>query len=212
MSFFDIGDRVDRRTVTKRVRDALIKSGALDALCDHRAQLSAILDDAMPTKPTRSQRNLIHQTLLQLLPEEPENRVLPKIPAWSPSIRLDHEREALGCYVSHHPVRVHDDQLKRLQVVPFTRLLDLPDGKEVRIAGLITGIKRILTKRQQPMAFVHLEDQDRTLEVIVFPSLYRDDSGKLEPGTVIALEGILDQNDQGIKVKATRFLPLDPVA
>lgn len=101
---------------------------------------------------------------------------------------------------------------KRLQVVPLTQLPDLPDGKEVRIAGLITRVKRITTKRQQPMAFVHLEDQDRTLEVVIFPSLYRHESGQLEPGTVIALEGILDQNDQGIKVKATRFLPLDPAA
>jgi DNA polymerase-3 subunit alpha len=126
-----------------------------------------------PAKPTRSQRNVTHQTLLQLLPEEPKARVLPKVPAWSPPIQLAHEREALGCYVSHHPVRVHDHELKRLQVVPLTQLTDLPDGKEVRIVGLITRIKRILTTRQQPMAFVHLEDQDRTMEVIVFPSLYR---------------------------------------
>ena len=55
-SFFDLCDRVDRRIVTKRVLDALIKSGALDALCDHRAQLSAILDDETPAKPTRSHR------------------------------------------------------------------------------------------------------------------------------------------------------------
>lgn len=211
-SFFDLCDRVDRRIVTKRVLDALIKSGALDTLCDHRAQLSAILDDETPAKPTRSHRNVTQQTLLHFLPVESETRVLPQIPSWAPSIQLDHEREALGCYVSHHPVRVHDHQLKRLQVVPLTQLPDLPDGKEVRIAGLITRVKRITTKRQQPMAFVHLEDQDRTLEVVIFPSLYRHESGQLEPGTVIALEGILDQNDQGIKVKATRFLPLDPAA
>jgi DNA polymerase-3 subunit alpha len=146
-SFFDLCDRINRRAVTKRVLDALIKSGALDAFCDHRAQLSAIVDDATPTKPTRSQRNVTHQTLLQLLPEEPKARVLPKVPAWSPPIQLAHEREALGCYVSHHPVRVHDHELKRLQVVPLTQLTDLPDGKEVRIAGLITRIKRILTTK-----------------------------------------------------------------
>ena len=211
-SFFDLCDRINRRAVTKRVLDALIKSGALDAFCDHRAQLSAIVDDATPAKPTRSQRNVTRQTLLQLLPEEPEARVLPKVPAWSPPIQLAHEREALGCYASHHPVRVHDRELKRLQVVPLAQLTDLPDGKEVRIAGLITRIKRTLTKRQQPMAFVHLEDQDRTMEVIVFPSLYRHDSGRLEPGTVVALEGVLDKNDRGMKVKATRFFPLDPAA
>ena len=90
--------------------------------------------------------------------------MLPQIPTWAPSIQLDHEREALGCYVSHHPVRVHDHQLKRLQVVPLTQLPDLPDGKEVRIIGIDHPVKRITTKRQQPMAFVHLEDQDRTLK------------------------------------------------
>ena len=62
LSFFDLCDRVDRRIVTKRVLDALIKSGALDALCDHRAQPSRILDDATPAKPTRSHRNVTHQT------------------------------------------------------------------------------------------------------------------------------------------------------
>ena len=128
-SFFDLCDRVDRRIVTKRVLDALIKSGALDTLCDHRAQLSAILDDETPAKPTRSHRNVTQQTLLHFLPGESETRVLPQIPTWAPSIQLDHEREALGCYVSHHPVRVHDHQLKRLQVVPLTQLPDLPDGK-----------------------------------------------------------------------------------
>jgi DNA polymerase-3 subunit alpha len=109
-------------------------------------------------------------------------------------------------------VRVHDHELKRLQVVPLTQLTALPDGKEVRIVGLITRIKRILTTRQQSMAFVHLEDQDSTMEVIVFPSLYRHVTEWLEPGTVVALEGVLDKNDRGMKVKATRFFPLNPAA
>ena len=107
---------------------------------------------------------------------------------------------------------LHDHELNRLQVVPLTQLTALPDGKEVRIVGLITRIKRILTTRQQSMAFVHLEDQDSTMEVIVFPSLYRHVTEWLEPGTVVALEGVLDKNDRGMKVKATRFFPLNPAA
>ncbi|MCS6327805.1 MAG: DNA polymerase III subunit alpha [Nitrospira sp.] len=211
-SFLDLCERVDRRIITKRVLDALIKSGALDALCDHRAQLCAVLDDTARTPPIRSKRTGPQQTLLQLSDEIEEPYVLPRIPLWSPAIQLEHEREVLGYYVSRHPVEVHATQLTRLKVISLTQLPLMPDGKEVRIGGLITKITRITTKRRQPMAFLHLEDQDRTMDVVVFPNLYRDASGWLETGMVIALEGILDQTEQGQKVKATRFLPLEHAA
>ena len=81
----------------------------------------------------------------------------------------------------------------------------IPDGKEVTICGIIAGMKQKMTKKGDKMAIVNLEDLSGTVEVIVFPDLYKTANHMLLTDTPLIVAGQLDKSEQGYKIKALRL-------
>ncbi|MBW2622014.1 MAG: DNA polymerase III subunit alpha, partial [Deltaproteobacteria bacterium] len=113
---FDLCQRVDLRRVNRKVIEAVIKSGALDSPDVHRSQMAAVMDEAMETGARAQRDRETGQTsLFESLDDQDEVRVhWPAVPEWRETLRLSYEKEALGFYLSGHPLARYADDMASL--------------------------------------------------------------------------------------------------
>ena len=213
---YDLCERVDLRKVNRRVLESLIKCGAFDSTGAHRAQLMACLDEALEHGQKVGRDRASGQTNIfdLLTPQdqqgaEPE---LPPVPPWSEADALAYEKEALGFYITGHPLGRYQDEMRRLSTVDTVTIQNASDGMKVRIAGLPTEVKEKTTKKGDRMAFVRLEDLKGSLELICFPDCYAEAAAHLKAEQPVLVQGVVDKDERGVKVKASRVVPLEEAA
>ncbi|MGH2424849.1 MAG: DNA polymerase III subunit alpha, partial [bacterium] len=204
-SLEDLLERIDPRTVNKRVLVSLVKAGALDALGDARAQMLQKLDAAMEFAQRVQRVRASGQTGLFELgtaasPSSGEEVV--QLEEFSKDELLTMEKEMLGLYISDHPLRhVHDVLTARVSV-PLHQLTELPDKSPVVVGGIISGVKRTMTKGGSAMAFLTLEDLTGSCEVIIFPKTYEQVHFLLKRDSVVIIRGKVDVMEDQAKVLA----------
>ena len=205
----DFCARVDTRQVNQRVVASLVKAGAMDSLGASRAQMLQTLDETI-AQAQRAQRVLAQgQTGLFDLgggapPPDPE---LPG-QEFSREELLTMEKEMLGLYISDHPLHAWEPVLAPRVTVTLAQLPDLPDRKDVVVGGLVSGVKRTITRSGSAMAFLTLEDLTGSVEVVIFPRTYEQQSFVLKRDAVLLLRGKVDLQDQGAKILCEEILPL----
>jgi DNA polymerase-3 subunit alpha len=208
---FDLCRRADPNKVNKRVLEALVAAGALDDLGAEpgadpgatRAAITAALPRAMD-EGTRSHRESAAGQI-SIFGDRPAGPPeLPPVPPWDEHERLTREKEALGFYLSSHPMRRYREDARRYATVDTTRLGSRGDGKEVRIAGILAGLKARITRRGDRMAFLTLEDEAGSVEVIAFPDVLKVAEPALKPDAPLLVTGTVDAGESETKVKATR--------
>ncbi len=124
-------------------------------------------------------------------------------PAADNRTKLGWEKELLGLYVSEHPFNEFREHLKDV----ITPISDLEIGKKndnVLISGVITDIKKIITKTNESMLFVKIEDSASNVEVLVFPRLLKETGGVWQEGKVVICAGKVSDKDQEIKILANQ--------
>ena len=204
---------VDLRKVNRRVIEGLIKCGAFASTGAHRSQLMEALDLAMETGSASQEARRLGQATLFASPaggdtEAAEDR-LPDIPEWDDASLARGEKEALGFYITSHPLAPYAPDRERLGVTPSDRLSERGDGEEIRIWGIIASKKVTTTKKGDRMAYARIEDLTGSVEAIVFPDLYAASTAILASDQPVLVEGTVDKGDKGTKLKATRIVPLD---
>jgi len=204
---------VDLRKVNRRVIEGLIKCGAFASTGARRSQLMEALDLAMETGAASQEARRLGQATLFASPaggdaEAAEDR-LPDIPEWDDASLARGEKEALGFYITSHPLAPYAPDRERLGVTPSDRLSERGDGEEIRIWGIIASKKVTTTKKGDRMAYARIEDLTGSVEVIVFPDLYAASTAILASDQPVLVEGTVDKGDKGTKLKATRIVPLD---
>ncbi|MFW6283608.1 MAG: OB-fold nucleic acid binding domain-containing protein, partial [Minisyncoccales bacterium] len=104
--------------------------------------------------------------------------------------KLNWEKELLGLFISSHPLENYESFLKK-ESLPVSKIINGEKfiNEYVRIGGIITSTKKITTKKGKPMMFLNLEDFEETIEVVVFPSIYRQNSSKLEENKIVLISG-----------------------
>jgi DNA polymerase-3 subunit alpha len=186
-SIFEVCRRVDTQKCNRRVLEQLIKSGALDGLPGnhHRAQLLAALDAALERGAAEQRDRRSGQTSLFGLfsaaePPKPDGapavaqgEMYPELEVWSHKQLLAFEKEALGFYVSGHPLDRYRGDLTRYASATTS---DFPMGArsqgEHSIGGIVSQYREMITKKGDKMARFMLEDTGGTLEVIAFPKTF----------------------------------------
>jgi DNA polymerase-3 subunit alpha len=185
-SIFDLCRRVDTQKCNRRVLEQLIKSGALDGLPGghHRAQLLAALDAALERGAAEQRDRRSGQTSLfgLLAPSiaapgasaaPAQSETYPDIEVWSHKQLLAFEKEALGFYVSGHPLDRYRGDLTRYATATTS---DFASGArsagEHSIGGIVSQYREMITKKGDKMARFMLEDAAGTLEVIAFPKTF----------------------------------------
>jgi DNA polymerase-3 subunit alpha len=107
------------------------------------------------------------------------------------------EKEAIGLYVSSHPLADCRRQLRRLTTVTIGEVGSLADGQSVTLGGLVGAVKNITTKRGEPMAFVRLDDLEGAIEVVVVPQVLAAAREILAEDALVLITGRIDQKGEG---------------
>ena len=179
--------------VNRRVLEALVHAGALDSLGENRASLLAGIDEAL--RIVQKGRAPLGQLDLFAAGEAPAPS-LPRQPEWPVSERLRREREALGCYVSGHPLEQYRT-LAAARGCKEMREARALGGETVQVAAVVEGIRRITTRRGERMGFARLEDGTAGIEAVVFPKqlpAVEEAAQSLEP---LVLRGRMEAAEEG---------------
>ena len=214
-SFFDFCRRVDLRKVNKRMLEGLIKAGAFDSTGAKRSQLMTVLDQAVEDGATAQRERDLGQITIFAASPTGEGSLgyaalppLPDMPEWDQAQRLKYERDLTGFYITAHPLTRYETTIKALSTTTTSGLAEMSDGKEVKLCGIVTTVKTMLTKKGDRMAYLTLEDLQGTVEVIAFPDLYRAAGPLIAPERVVRLTGTIDRGDKGTKLRGSKIEPL----
>lgn len=213
--FTSLGDfcsRVDYHIVNKRALESLIKCGAMDSFGKKRSQLMAVIDQAI-AMGSLSQKDYAsgQMGLFDDAEDVMTELEYPDIEEYPIEMRLAMEKEYDGFYFSGHPLNKYKDIMKKL--TPLSVLYGEDgrqyDGKMMRIGGLITAKKQVMTKRNEQMAIITVEDFTHAVSVVVFPKTYARYQQAVAVDMAVAIRGRADINDDSIQILAEEVKPLD---
>lgn len=180
--------RTHTKNFNKKSWEALVKAGALDAFGE-RNQLLASTENVLDFVREYFRSGPPGQASLFGKSLSIGKLVLKKVEPASKEEKLAWEKEFLGMYVSAHPLDSYQKVLARL--LPIRKLKLLADGSTVTIGGVISKLKRTLTKKNDPMAFLTLEDLSGKIEVLVFPKVMEKSLEVLHPDRIVQITGRL---------------------
>ncbi len=212
-SLFDFCERVDLRSVNKRVVESLIKAGAFDSLGADRALLYANVDRAMDWGQRQQREKEVGQGGLFgiVAGGEEEKHTMDSADPWPEGLKLKHEKETLGFYITGHPLRKYANDVKTYGNATTGVLSEKPSGFDISIGGLVSALRVMRTKKGELMGVVLLEDWEGMVEVLVFPDTFAKAQKLLDVDSPILVKGKLDNDDLNIKILATDVYPIERV-
>lgn len=201
-NFDDFLKRIPLNKINQRSITYLIQVGTLDNFGERKSLLSALPSlhekhKKMQTAEAEGQFDIF--SVGQEKDDKPKKTPatpLPKVEPATDSEKIEWERELLGMYLTVHPLKKIQPYLESIGVTKIEKIKDLKAKTRIQICGLITNIKRISTKKDnRSMAFVTIEDQTGTTEVVIFPDAYESESGKLQDSTPLIIIGKVNVRD-----------------
>ncbi|GGH86732.1 DNA polymerase-3 subunit alpha [Pullulanibacillus pueri] len=186
-NLFDFCQRVSLKKVNKRAIESLIFAGAMDEFGVDRSSLIATIDKAM--RLAENQQNFEGQT--SFLDDQEES--YEPVPPLTLKERLYFEKEALGLYLSAHPLDRYHHLLSQLVIDQIVEIATAPVNKSIQLAAMIEDVRQIRTKKGQLMAFITLSDQTGTLDAVMFPKSYEPLKDLFVKGELLLVKGNLDR-------------------
>ena len=205
---------VDLRLVNRKAMESMIQVGTFDSIEPNRARIFASIDsiiaygNAISDDRQRGQISMFEMgNGSQTVFPQPE---LPQVQAWSQDDKLSREKELLGFYVSGHPLEKFRKEVNSFANPTIEKLETKSDGAPVRICGIITSVKRKLTKKGDMMAIAVLEDFTGSTEVLFFKDELERFSALLIPDQMVTLNGrVSTKEDEPVKIRAEKLKPLE---
>ncbi|MBM9519603.1 DNA polymerase III subunit alpha [Desulforhopalus vacuolatus] len=207
-SISDFCNRVDSRRVNSRVIEALIRAGAFDSLGYRRSQYMAVLEQVMEqAKAVQRDKQSGQLSLFGVVSDSEQiipvtNIIMPSIDEWDEKDKLAWEKDAVGFYITGHPLNDVMSALKTVVDCQIDELKEWPDEGAVRIGGLIKSIKLHRSKKGDAMAFISVEDVFESIEVVIFPRTFEQCSEVLKSEGPIVVLGRVQQEEHGPKIIA----------
>jgi DNA polymerase-3 subunit alpha len=192
VDLFDFVKRVDLKMLNRKVFEALIKCGALDTLPGNRAQKLDALDVALEVATRAARDRDSGQVSLFGDVSAAHEELKPQLRQLAPPPVLEAltwEKETLGIFVSGHPLADVADALARGGAVAVKDLRSREDDEFVTVAGMITAVRRTMTKAQQQMLIATIEDMTGSVECVVFPKSYAMLQGTFVPDAIVTIRG-----------------------
>jgi len=204
---------VDLRCVNKRVVESLIKAGAFDSVDSERALLYANVDRSMDWGARKQREKEVGQGgLFGMMAGGGEDKhVLDPADPWPEGLKLKHEKETLGFYITGHPLRKHASEVKTYGNATTGTLSEKPPGFDVCIGGLVSALRTMRTKKGDLMGIIQLEDWEGIVEVLIFPDTFARVQRLLETDAPVFVKGKLDNDEASAKILATDIYPMERV-
>jgi len=207
-SLSEFCERTDSRLVNKKVIESLIKCGAFDSFGLRRSQMMVMLASTMDRANAIQREKALGQMLL--FGDKGMDEEAPDIKEWPESQLLTFEKEMLGFYITGHPLAKYEKMLKEYSTADSAGLKDLEDGAKVRFGGIINKVKNTITKRTgEKMAIMIMEDLGGPVEVLVFPSSYKNVSRFIRPNFAVFVSGRLSLKEERPKIIVEDIVPID---
>ncbi|MEH7176481.1 DNA polymerase III subunit alpha [Neobacillus vireti] len=188
---FDFCTRVSSKAINRKTLEALVHSGSFDEFNEDRAVLLASLDVALEHAQLFK---VDESSQVELFPDE--FQLKPKYVQVDP-IRLEDkllfEKEALGFYLSDHPVSIFEKGLKQAGACVLFELS--ADHKRAAAGVYVTASRKIRTKKGDSMAFLNVSDSSGEMEAVAFPVVYKKYSHLLDHGKFAVIEGKVEERD-----------------
>lgn len=215
-SFYDFADRAPITTLNKRTVESFIKAGVFDSLGHPRKGLLLVFESIIEN--TLNRRRERDQGVMSLFDNSPdsgsafsEQIEIPQI-NYEKSEQLKVEREMLGLYVSDHPLRGVEGQLRRKVECSLAELEDRNDGAFLTLGGVITAVDRKFTRKGDQMAIITIEDLQGSIEVNIFPKTFTSFGHLIEEDSIVTVRGRLDKReDSRVSFNAQELKVVEPM-
>ena len=215
-SLGDFARRVDPRALNKRAMESMTKAGAFDSLNPNRAQVFEGIDSIVGiANRTASEEAAGQNDMFGALQSPSDDLVLPRRDAWLPMEKLAQEFEAVGFYLSGHPLDDYAKPLQRLGVetwVSFQEKILTKGATAAKLAGTITYKQERRSKTGNKFAFVGFSDPTGQFETIVFSDTLNAVRELLEPGKAVIARVEADVDGEDIKLRLQGLEILDKAA
>ncbi|WP_276945806.1 DNA polymerase III subunit alpha [Dialister micraerophilus] len=209
-NLIDLLERIDSKILNSRACESLIKCGALDCFGYDRSQLLAVLDDAINIAASgRFDRDAGQQNLFA------ESEIIreidyPDIESMSKKEKLHWEKKLLGFYVSGHPLDEYSDMIESFVKSKVFDNNDIDyDGRIVTMCGIVTRVKKTITKKRLSMGYATLEDYDGEFECVIFPSVWENKFQYLVKDKVIKITGRVQADERNLKILVQDIRDMD---
>ena len=203
--FSSIGDfvsRVGSKDLNKKSMESMIKAGVFDNFGERNQLLQNM--EKLLEQSRESQKNKnngqkgLFDTLTAAQPASWSIKLM-AVPPSPESEKLKWEKELLGLYISGHPLKNYRKILEE-KCLPIINVSQDLSGRVVRIGGVVSSIKKIITKKGQPMLFVNLEDESGRIELVVFPSVLENYPSLFQENKIVFVSGKVDFRDNVPKI------------
>jgi DNA polymerase-3 subunit alpha len=213
-SLWDFCRRVDLTSVNRRVLENLIKCGAFDSTQASRARMFGALDEAMRAGQSfqrdqaSNQMDIFGMVGMAAKGVQRADENYPNVAEWSAQESLAYEKEALGFYISGHPLDKYERVLKKISSGIIGAVKDKAAPGEIRLGGVVSSLKLRNTKKGERYANFNLEDKSGFLEVITWPDVYKKCGDLLGGDAPILIKGRLETGEDRIQVIANEVVAL----
>ena len=219
-SLEDFIERMGEGELNKRAVENFIKCGAMDCFGYYRSQLLAVYDSMMDSIAASRKKNLDGQMgmFAMLDDDEPSVQIpIPKLNEMRKADLMQLEKETTGIYLSGHPMDDYRHLLKNTHVVPMGRILDeestYQDDQIVSVAGVVQSVKMKTTRNNSMMAYVTVEDDTGSLEMLAFSNVLTQYGGYLAENQPVVITGRLSlRDDKEPQIVINRARPITDFA
>ena len=217
-SLGDFATRLDNRQVNKRQIENLAAAGAFDGLLANRRRVHEAAETLIRyAAAATSERESAQVNLFGDAADQPQAELqLPAVEDWPAMARLRHEFDAIGFYLSAHPLDQFEAVLKRLKVTSYADLLSGrgQDGGRAKLAGIVSGKQERTSRQGNRFAFVQMSDESGLYELMVFSELLGVARELIESGQPLLVSVTLDRREEAdeLRLTAQEFQPLEQAA
>jgi DNA polymerase-3 subunit alpha len=215
-SLYSLCEDIDLRLVNKRVLESLIKAGAMDSVLPEsmgpvparRARLFAAVDKAIEHggRHQRDRDKGQSQLFGGGTGEDTSVTPMPEAAPWVEAQQLAFEKEALGLYMSGHPLDRFGEELKAFGARRVAELLT--SEADVWAGGIVSGLRALKTKKGDRMAVFTLDDVGASVEVVVFPETFGKYGSLIDSDAMLLVRGKLEKDEESARIVATELLTI----
>ena len=211
-SFREFCERIDLRSVNRRVIESLIKSGALDSLRQGRADMIQGLSASIEQAHAKQKDMQVGQSSMFEVFEDDlgeTGSVVQEVAIeWTDYERLKNEKETLGFYITGHPLVDYKKEIACFTDTNSSTLGGVNNGKVVSVSGLPSKVQEKTTRKGDKMGFITLEDLQGTLEVTLFPETFSLAESFLNSEKPLLINGKVEADENSTKLIAQEVYPL----
>ena len=235
---YEFIDAIDAAELNRKAIESLIRAGAFDDINSNRAQLMAVCDDAVQRAQKKAKQGSKAQiSLFQLEDFGDEVLVspeLPKVADFSKDTKLALEKEMLGVYLSGHPLDEYAALIRDNTTAGTAELTGgneefttggedadsmvintsrFKDGDLVILAGMISGVRTMITRKSQEMARLTIEDFDGVIDAIVFPKVFERKRNLVKNDMIVGVSGRVSFKDESeAEILVEDIVPIENIA